>query len=992
MLGVLGIMVVLNCMGSGEEPNYKLIYEPGKDDPLQVYIYRLSNGLTVYLSENHEIPRFYAEIAVRAGSQNDPPETTGLAHYFEHLMFKGSEHLGTIDYSAEKPLLDKIELLYEKYRQTQDPTEREKIYKEIDKLNQEASKYAVPNELDRVYKMLGGDKLNAHTWIDETVYKVELPSQCLEHWAMIESDRFSSPVFRLFPTELETVYEEKNRAMDNRERVLMESVNKYLFPDHPFGAQTTLGEAEHLKNPSITNIKKFFEKWYVPENMAICISGDIEIKSAMEIIGKYFSRLGNGKGEKEANEKQEGFINDKVSLEDKICSPVSSYCYSILKERVPLEIQFEGEPAVLLAFRTVPKLHPDSEKLILIDMILDNAVAGLINLNLNQKQLVGRANSTILQINDLGVEYLMGTPKEGQSLEEVENLLLEQVKKVCDGEFEDWLLPAIITDFKKTRERARETNEGRVGEMTDAFIARESWEEHLKRIEKFEKVTKEEIIATANKYFTKGYVAGYRRDGRREIVYVPKPNLTPLQIDTSKSSKFAEEVLSLPIARKEPTFIEKGKDYLRIENGTGIGYWYVKNPLNKIFSFEIRIGYGFYHNPKIGVALRLLEKSGTERFSPEDLKKEWYKLGAEFSVVANNNETSIVLSGLDERFEDALKLMFEVIFHPKVDDTVLEELKKIILTQRGYAKKDPEEVMRALVQYNRLGKQSYYLTMPSEQEVKLYKVDELFEVTKNLLKYKHNVFYVGTMPLDKISEVYEKQLFENLGENFLLLDPPPYVYLRSQKPEKNRIYLLDKDMTQASIRIEFGLEEAPMGDEPVIEIFNQYFGGGMASIVFQELREARALAYVAGAQYIGGYRKGDEDLMVGVVQTQPDKVIDALESFIRLLKEIPVSKERFNFAKEALIGDYETDKVPFRKILSRVYGWYLHGIDGDPRKEWYEKLKQLKLEDILDFHKSKIQPNTYLISIMGPLNRIDVQKIKDFGDIVNLTIDDIFVK
>ncbi|MGC8845367.1 MAG: insulinase family protein, partial [Candidatus Hydrogenedens sp.] len=183
---------------TGSVYGYQLVYQPKPEDSMQVYIYRLANGITVYLTENHEVPRFYAEIAVRTGSQNDPPETTGLAHYFEHLMFKGSERLGTIDFTKEKELLDKIEELYEKYRQTTDTQKREEIYKEIDQISQEASKYAVPNELDRVYKSLGGDKINAHTWIDETVYKVELPSGCLEHWAMLESDRFSKPIFRLF--------------------------------------------------------------------------------------------------------------------------------------------------------------------------------------------------------------------------------------------------------------------------------------------------------------------------------------------------------------------------------------------------------------------------------------------------------------------------------------------------------------------------------------------------------------------------------------------------------------------------------------------------------------------------------------------------------------------------------------------------------------------------------------------------------------------------
>ncbi|MCX8065179.1 MAG: insulinase family protein [Candidatus Hydrogenedentes bacterium] len=986
-------MAIIIGAGTGaSSDDYELIYSPEEYDPLKVYIYSLSNGLKVYLSENHEIPRFYAEIAVRAGSQHDPPETTGLAHYFEHLMFKGSERLGTTDYDKEKPLLDKIEQLYEEYRKIQDPEKRAKIYEEIDKLNQEASKYAVPNELDKVYKMLGGDKLNAHTWIDETVYKVELPSQCLEHWAIVESDRFTSPVFRLFPTELETVYEEKNRAMDNRERVLMETVNKFLFPDHPFGTQTTLGDPEHLKNPSILNIKKFFKKWYRPENMAICISGDIKVDEAIKIISKYFSKLSPDKNDRVNTNGEVRLEENSRSQGEKICSPVSNYCYGVLDERVPVEIQFEGEPSVLLAFRTVPKLHPDSEKIVLVDMILDNAVAGLININLNQKQLVGRASSIILQTNDLGVEYLIGTPKEGQSLEEVEQLLLEQLRKVCEGDFEDWLLPAIITDFKKTRERARETNEGRVSEMTDAFIAQQDWKEYLRRIERFEKVTKEDIVETAKRYFSKGYVAGYRRDGKREITYVSKPKLMPVDIDSSRSSKFAQEVLSIPVLERNPTFLEKGRDYLRLEDQSGLTYWYVKNPLNRIFSFEIRVGYGFYHNPKLGVALRLLEKSGTERLSPEDLKKEWYKLGAEFSVVANNNETLIELSGLEDKFEDALKLMIEVMFSPKVEGSVLDELRKIIITQRGYAKKDPDEVMRALVQYNRLGNQSYYLMMPREEELNSFKVEDLFEITKSLLNYKQNVFYVGTMPIEKIRDLYEGCLRNALGEGKILMDPPSYVFLKSQKPEDIRIYCLDKDVTQATVRIEFGVEGAPVEEEPVVEIFNQYFGGGMAGIVFQELREARALAYVAGAQYIGGYRKGDEDLMIGLIQTQPDKVIDAVDNFLRLLKDLPVSEERFNLAKEALIGDYQTDKIPFRKILSRVYGWYLHGIDGDPRKDWYERIKQLELKDVIEFHKNKLQPKGYLISIMGPLQKIDMGELEKFGKILQLTVDDIFVK
>lgn len=995
---ILGtIMTAVFFCSTGSVYGYQLIYQPKAEDSMQVYIYRLDNGITVYLTENHEVPRFYAEIAVRVGSQNDPPDTTGLAHYFEHLMFKGSERLGTIDFAKEKELLDKIEELYEVYRQTTDNEKREAIYSEIDRLSQEASKYAVPNELDRVYKSLGGDKINAHTWIDETVYKVELPSGCLEHWAMLESDRFSTPIFRLFPTELETVYEEKNRAMDNRERVLMETINKFLFPDHPYGTQTTLGEPEHLKNPSIWNIKNFFEQWYVPENISIGISGDIKIQETIEIIAKYFSDL---RKDKKKDENIKDNIQAEVKIVDesnKICSPVSGYCYEPLKERTLIEIQFEGEPAVMLAFRTVPKLHPDSDKIILIDMILDNAVAGLINLNLTQKQKVRRAGSFIMQLNDLGVEYLFGVPKEGQSLEEVEQLLLEQVKLLCEGAFEDWLLPAIVTDFRKIKERARETNEGRVGELTDAFIAHEDWQEHLRRIERLGKITKDEIIITARKYFSQGYVAGYRRDGKREIEYVPKPKLTPLKIDSTKLSSFAQQILSLPVMETQPVFLKKGKDYIHLPQKEGLDFWFCKNPLNKIFSFEIRIDVGNYHNPKIPIALRLLEKSGTRYLSAEDLKKEWYKLGAEFGVRSTNNEVIISLNGFDDRFKETMNLLMEVMFYPQVEKDVLEELKAIILAQRADAKKDPEEVMKALVQFNRLDTQSPYLNLLPEEELKKLSVEELQDITKNLLNYKHHVFYSGTLNHKELVKFYKSYIKEELKKKdkkkqLRLEDTPPYVYLKSRKPAGTQLYVLDKDTTQASVRIEFGLEESTIEEEPIIEVFNAYFSGGMAGVVFQELRESRALAYVAGAQYIGGYKKGDEDLMVGVVQTQPDKLKEALECFLQLFDNLPVSEERFRFAKDSVINDYQTDKTPFRNILGRVYGWYLHGIEKDPRKQWYQSLQTITLDDLISFHKTKIQSNVRLISIVLTTNRINIDDLMKFGSIRTVSIDEIFVK
>src|SRR5437870_5547080 len=403
---------------------FKRINQPNPKDPMAVQIYQLDNGLKVYLTENHETPRFEAQIAVRAGSKNDPPESTGLAHYLEHMLFKGTTRIGTLDYEKEKPHLDRILELYEQHFHETDPGKRKAIYAEINRESQAAAQYEIPNEMDKLYKAMGEEGLNAHTYHEETVYQVNLPANRLEPWAIIESERFLHPVFRLFQPELEIVYEEKNRTLDNKEAIIEFAVNKLLFKKHPYGQQTTIGEVEHLKNPSLKNMYEFFEKNYVPGNMAIVISGDIDAGKTIKLIDRYFS------------EWKAKAVPSPKSWDEK---PLQG------AERVT--VRYKGEEYALLAFRTPGRNDPDAEALKLVDMILNNATAGLIDLNLNQQQKVRRAGSGPELNNDYGAEYLWGIPKKGQSLQEVEDLLLQQVGLIKQGKFEDWIMPAIIADF-----------------------------------------------------------------------------------------------------------------------------------------------------------------------------------------------------------------------------------------------------------------------------------------------------------------------------------------------------------------------------------------------------------------------------------------------------------------------------------------------------------------------------------------------------------------
>jgi predicted Zn-dependent peptidase len=962
---VLLLMAMGLSLASACWAGYERVAEAATDDPMRVSIFRLDNGLTVFITENHETPRFYAEMGVRAGSKNDPPETTGLAHYFEHLMFKGSTQMGTLDYAKEQPELDRIAELYEQHRQEKDPDKRQAIYAEIDRAAQQAAQYAVPNELDQVYKVMGGENINAHTWLEETVYEVELPANRIEQWAAIESDRFAAPVFRLFPTELETVYEEKNRSLDNKDQILYTAVGKLLFKRHPYGQQTTLGEPEHLKNPSIRNIETFFKEWYVPENMALSISGDLDAERTIKIVDEHFSAL-----PRKAPPAQKSWEEEP------------------LEGREAVTVQYTGEEQVLLAFRTAPLGDADADALLLVDMILDNANAGLINLNLNQAQKVRQAGSFPTPMNDYGVEYLYGVPKEGQTLEEVERLLLEQLGILKRGEFEDWVLPAIINDFKKQEKTSLESNAGRVSMLTRAFIAYEPWEHAVGRIARLEKITKDDVVRIANKYFQGNFVAGYRLDKPHEVVHVAKPELTKVDIDPTRQSKFAAQILALPCPPIEPVFIDPSKDYHFAEDPNGVTFYHTSNPINDVFSMSVSVDFGSIEDNTIAAAVLLLEKSGTEKFSPADLKKEWYKLGTEFGIKASDNETVVALTGLDENFDASVALLMDLMMHPKVDEETLAQLKQIILVKRADAKKDPDSVASALVQYHRLGPESSFLRLLPEEQLKAITMEQLQRVTRGLLGYRHTVSYTGTLPLDTVKAVFAK--YHPIEKP--LADPPPYRYLKARQPEQSEIYFFDKEMAQARVRIEFGSVDYDPALEPAIQLYNSYFAGGMAGIVFQELREARGLAYIAGARYLTGYRAKDQNLMLGVIQNQPDKTVEAVQAFIELMDHLPSSPERFAIARESLINLYRTGKVGFREVLGAVRGWKRQGLDPDPRPGWFQAVQNSSLDTVLEFHRQHLADKPKLISIVGQQSNIDMEGLKATASIRPVTLDEIFVK
>ncbi len=599
-------------------------------DPTNSRFYTLKNGLTVVLSVNKKEPRIATQIAVRTGSNNDPADHTGLAHYLEHLLFKGTDKFGTLDWAKEKPLLDKIDALYESYNSTTDPEKRKEIYKEIDRVSGEASKFSIANEYDKLMASIGSQGTNAHTWVEETVYEEDIPSNAVEKFLTVQAERFRNPIFRIFHTELEAVYEEKNISLDSDGRKVQEAMFQLVFPTHNYGLQSTIGTVEHLKNPSLVAIRDYYQKYYVPNNMAIIMAGDFNPDQVVKMIDQKFSYM-----------KARPVVQYKGPEQAPIAGPVIKEVFGPSAEslRVIYRVGANNTKESLLASVTAS--------------ILSNGKAGLFDLNLNKQQKLQGAGAGIQQYRDYGMFVLTASPKQGQTLEEARELLMEQIDVLRKGNFEESLIKAIVANYKLAELQALESNGARVAGLVDSYIKHEGkeWNKDVSVLDDMGALTKKDIVDFANKFFgDKNYVVIYKRKGEdKNIVKVEKPSITPIETNAGQQSPFVKQINATELPAIKPVWLNYSTDIRQARAGNA-EVLYVQNKDNSIFNLYFYFDMGTWNNKFLSIALQYLQFIGTDKYSAEDISKQFYNLACSFSASAGAEQTTVSVTGLQENF------------------------------------------------------------------------------------------------------------------------------------------------------------------------------------------------------------------------------------------------------------------------------------------------------------------------------------------------------
>jgi len=941
-------------------------YEQVAGDLTKTRIYTLDNGLKIYLSVNKEKPRIQTYIAVRTGSKNDPAETTGLAHYLEHLVFKGTKQFGTNNPTAEAPLLDEIEQRYEVYRKLTDPAARKQAYHEIDSVSQLAAKYFIPNEYDKLMAAIGAQGTNAFTSDDVTCYTEDIPSNEIENWAKIQADRFQHMVIRGFHTELEAVYEEYNLYLTDDGDKIFSALGKKLTPTHPYGTQTTIGTQDHLKNPSITNIKNYFTKWYVPNNVAICMAGDFDPDKTVAILEKYFGQWKPG-----ADVRQPVFP---------VQHPLTA----------PTDTTVIGQQAEQVWMGWLAKKASDlqCDTLAVIEDMLSNGKAGIFDLNLNQQMKVQMAGGGVQTQQDYSRFLLIGMPKPGQTLEEVRQLMLAELDNLKKGNFSDDLLPSVINNKKLSYQKALDNNLWRVRQHMNAFINGESWQQHTAQIDRISRMTKQQIVDFANRFFTNGYATVFKRQGVDSLQKkIDKPAITPIPTNRDQVSQFVKDIQNSKVEPIEPQFVDFKRDLTVTKTKKKLPLLYKQNTDNQLFNLTFRYDFGNEADNRYATAANYLDYVGTDKLTAAEIKQQFYKLACNYSINVHADILNISLSGLDENMLPALQLLEQVLQHAKADQQSYDQFVAITLKDRNDAKSNQRSCFQYLYQYGIYGPHNQWRDEMTAEQLRSADPQQLLDLLKGLSSLQHTVLYYGPKT--------EKELDNCLTKNYktakklgTVPEGKPYI---TQPTPQNEVWIAPYDAKNIYMRMYHNEGRDFNPDETAtVTLFNEYYGGGMNGIVFQELREARGLAYSASALYARVSKKNQKEYYYTNIITQNDKMMDCVRQFHQILDTIPQSEAAFRIAKDAVQKQLASQRTTKFGIISHYLNMQRLGLDYDINEKVYRDLQNITLQDIVRFEQQQMAHKPYRYLILGDEKELDIPALEKIAPIRRLTLEEIF--
>lgn len=929
---------------------------------LKVKEYRLENGLTVWLNEDHSQPKVFGAVVVKAGAKDCPD--TGIAHYFEHMMFKGTDRIGTLDYESEKVLLDSIAMKYDELAMTEDTAARARLQKEINELSIRSSEYVIPNEFNRLINRFGGSGLNAATSYDATIYFNTFSPQYMVQWAEINSERLINPVFRLFQSELETVYEEKNMYGDFIGGQVMDTLMARYFGPHPY-AYPIIGSTKNLKNPRLTEMHKFFEDYYVASNMALILSGDFDAQQVMPILEKAFSRIRSGNAPKQ----------EKVML-----PPFNG------RETMKVKFPIPFIKAMGLGFRGVSANHEDQVALNIAVNLLNNANGtGYLDKLMVEHKLMG-ALAINESMNEAGILAVAIMPKLLiQSYSSAEKMVWDEINRVKNGDFSDEMFNSLKLEQKRQYASSLENIDSRATIMMNLFSQGKSWNDYLNEVARIESITKEDVVRVAQKYFSNNYLCVTKSTGKYPKDNLPKPAFSPVvPRNADASSSYAKQLEKIPEQQVAPRIIDFEKDVKTSKLTPLVTLYTTPNPLNDIFTLNISYGIGALEQPELMQLTNYLQLLGTESLSFEQFRSRLQSIGSTLAFDVTPDAFVMKVTGFDNHIDETMELMGDFIRHAKADDKKLRQIVDDAKVSEKAFFKSGDNVASALLEQVKYGDQSRYLRKLSLSQIKKLKGKDMLAIYDKVRSVQCDLHYCGTLPVEKVIGTIRQHL---PLERTTVASNSPY-YRELKQYDRPTVFFIDMpDMAQSIV---YGYVKGdPVDDKAsrhASQLFSVYFGGDMSSLMFQEIREFRSFAYRTSGRYQlpNHAHKGTAGSFTAMLSTQSDKTLDALGVLDSLIREMPLKPERMEAVKQTLVNRINNDYPPFRNLSEKVASARMEGFDRDPAEEFLRDIATMDMQDISRFYQEQISGRPVVYVITGNRKHIDMKKLAEYGTIIKV--------
>lgn len=934
---------------------------------LDVKELKLSNGMTVWLNEDHSQPKVFGAVVVKAGAKDCP--NTGIAHYFEHIMFKGTDRMGTIDYEKEKPWLDSISAQYDLLSKTKNEAERTRIQKHINELSLKAANYTIPNEFSRLIAKYGGSSLNAGTGHDLTYYHNSFLPQFIEQWCWLNSERLIKPVFRGFQGELENVYEEKNRAADALGNA-QDKVFSAVFKTQPY-AYPLIGSTENLKNPRLSDMEAFFKKYYVASNMGLILCGDIKPDAALTaLLEKTFGRVQTG------------------PAPERIKSPMPTITAGE-REEVELPIPLVGAEALI--FKAPTEFEPDAHALDLANKLLYNGKAGLLDSLVNEHKLM-MAAAVSASLDDAAGSGIVVIPNLFGKMKKAEARVMELVKKVMDGDFTDEQMEALKQEMLMEAEQNIETISNRSNVLIDAFSKGRSWQDVLQKMEGIRRLTKADVVAAARKYYGANYITLVKKYGTSKKETLKQPGYKPISPkNMDAKSAFAQQLEQVPVKDTTVRTVDFKKDVTIHPLKSQTVLFYKENPINDVFSFTIRYKDGELHTPALKIMADYLSQLGTDSLKKQQLEQAWQRIGTTMEIVPDNVTFSINLTGPDNQLVPALQLLAHFLRSAKGDRDALKDVKDEDRVERKSFGKQKDDVLRPVMHRIAYGERSSYLTQMSRKEVTSLTDEDLMALFRELQRYECELFYCGRQPIAYVAN--ESQRILPLAQctkpqadtfrPFLQYDAPVVYFYHVPKSRQN--YVASYDTIGAL---------PTQADRAQFKLWDEYFGGSMSSVLFQNVREFRSLAYSTGGNALTTSLARHPDSVQGYVTitgTQADKTLEALSTIDSLLHQIPMKENNLEAARQSVVNDIQNAYPTFRTVGEYVAKQLRDGYSTDPQADIAKDIPAVTSQDIKQFHQRYIASNKNRVwVVIGDKKLTDMKALARFGKVIELKKEDVY--